>query len=136
MARSRAPASAPYIGCMRGRPVLIFVVILTLAVEGMLMVLVRREVGDEHMMSQLARFLVQVAIAMPIILRKSKLAVLLLAVYHLLTGGITLTSSGQPETIRYAFAAYHAILAIIIYFHGVIERRFFGVVADDPGEFR
>ncbi|NRD19896.1 hypothetical protein HNV08_07530 [Winogradskyella eckloniae] len=107
------------------RPILIIAIVISLAIEILLIVSVYSNVGSERLPAQIGRLVFQLIFMVWALTSKSNTALFVLMAYHLVTGFIILNSNTASELIAKGLIAYHILIGLMIYFHEYIEGQLF-----------
>ncbi|KUJ62102.1 hypothetical protein AR687_08740 [Flavobacteriaceae bacterium CRH] len=108
---------------MKNRPILLITLILNLLAELIIIILVYNEVGFERLPSQFLRVVTHIILIGFIIFRKSNTALLILAIFHLLTAITHFGELQQSGWIGEIFIIYHIVVGLVIYFHDWFEMK-------------
>lgn len=106
---------------MKGRPVLISAIILSIIVELVVMVSVYDKIGGERLPFQITRLFFQIICVFLILTSKSNVSLFLPAAFHIVSVLYGLYSNSSTELLRQIFIGYHLLIGPIIYFHDWIE---------------
>ncbi|WP_299101009.1 hypothetical protein [uncultured Winogradskyella sp.] len=107
------------------RPILIVAIIISLAIEILLIVSVYSKVGNERLPFQIGRLVFQLIFIAWALSTKSNSALFILMAYHVVTGFIILNSNNATELIAKFLIGYHFLIGLMIYFHEYIEGKLF-----------
>lgn len=107
---------------MKDKPVLTSAILLTLAIEIVLMILVYNEIGGKRLPIQIGRLIVQLIFIGLTYSKARSVGLYLLTGFHIFIGLIILVNQVHDgETLKMSFGIYHLAIGLIIYFHDWIE---------------
>jgi len=108
---------------MKERPILILAILLTIAVELILIILTYNKVGYIRLPYQIGRLTFQLFLIFWILSSKSNIGLFLLAGYHIISGLLGIYSKVSTELLGQVLIGFHLIIGIVIYFHDWIESK-------------
>ncbi|MHA7101991.1 hypothetical protein [Roseivirga pacifica] len=110
---------------IKDRPILKIAISISLIVELVLVALVYDKIGPERLPYQLTRLAFELIVIYMAVPARMKTGLFLLSGFHVFSGLSFILFKDMVSMVDSIFGTYHLAIAFLIYFHDLLERKFF-----------